>query len=218
MYPISIFLHGFSTTLLRAVMGLPRRGGASPSKSTCIRFPFFCTVSLLHVYERSCVCLGRVEPTHLSTIGCHKLSIESRAAPMEHGHEVEQGARIKGEEGKKEDGGSKKEEEGMRKEEGWHDSRFRFEKNLFSCILARTPACRSMKLNISRTPCCCRYWANRRFRAAISEQQRSGAICVRRCGSHANSSKHLQRACGSEANSNSLFERLRFCAGSSGNF
>ena len=128
MYPISIFLHGFSTTRLRAVMGLPRRGGASPSKSTCIRFPFFCTVLLLHVYERSCVCLGRVEPTHLSTIGFHKQSIESRAAPMEHGHEVEQGARIKEEEGKKEDGGSRKEEGGMRKEEGWHDSRFRFGK------------------------------------------------------------------------------------------
>ena len=89
---------------------------------------FLCTVLLLHVYERSCVCLGRVEPTHLSTIGFH---IDSRAAPIEHGHEVEQRARIKGEEGKKEDGGSRKEEGGMRKQEGWHDSRFRFERICF---------------------------------------------------------------------------------------
>ena len=72
-----------------------------------------------------------MEPTHLRTIGFHKLSIESRVAPMEHGHEVEQGARIKEEEGKKEDGGSRKEEEGMRKEEGWHDSRYRFERHGF---------------------------------------------------------------------------------------
>jgi len=37
---------------------------------------------------------------------------------MEHGHEVEQGAMIKEEEGKKEDGGSRKEEGGRRYEEG----------------------------------------------------------------------------------------------------